>query len=703
MRCIWVILFLLSVKVNAQFLDFRKEPYNWDTVELVDFPLRDEYKRTPAVILNESQQMDMRMMNPALIRTYINRTIRVRYNDQKGIDEYSFFQLPESPDPLYHQTFRPYEHFYKPQAAPWLDSRVTYFSAAKLTDSGFVEIDVRVNIDQRHLRSSDITTRLDTYGFQLLGLEPGDEVEIRYGVEVPYAKNWFHFNSGRIFLDRAVPAQDLTFVFRHNSKMTASFGGVEPTETHDLDGQTELVWKQTDLPGTMREPNARQHLHVPYIEYLLNQNNNEFITLHALSRTPMQMSYWMHVLRYREKSAPGLYRLSRKKIMIDKQSRKVHEFIDEASRKIPDSLRVLKMLTIHNEIAREFEYQDDWAYFSDRDLGRERVGNFTESKILREISRYNLYVRILFKLKLPFYTYYTIDKRYGLINRTFESSLMFDPQYFLLPAPKGFHYLFPKLRDGGYLTDEIPFFHEGGTGILGTIYELFSNRFIPEIHLLETPVTPANLNHRRVSVNVDGNIFSDAASYSAIVQLSGQYSTMCRHAYSLGETDSTVAPVYAETIWKERSSSVKIEEDLSDTYPFVYRGELSGKQSLEPFLKEDTVFLDGRDVVHLLVTPIKNDRKLPYYLDFAGDDEFNYQFNIPDGYNPLMIHEQFIGEHWKGSISLKEVEGDKVLLTISMSADQEKIDGQGLAELTGFTNYLARLEENGIPLFVRKG
>ena len=251
------------------------------------------------------------------------------------------------------------------------------------------------------------------------------------------------------------------------------------------------------------------------------------------------VDYWVELLRRRESVALGYRRLAKKKVAIGQQ-KVVRDWLAQFGG--VERHPVEKALQAHDRIARDFSFQWDDAWYDDHDMSIIKQGDLLEQKTIREIGRYSQYAKLFNELKLKYHTVYVQDGRAAKLSPAELTDLYENEYLFVLGQTDGAYYMHPKRTRGGYLVNEMPFYWEGTTALLGDLDKLWSNAS-KQVDLMELPRTNPVSNSRVTAVDVSIDT-SGAAHVHADILLNGQFSTMTRNAYLHGERDSTVMEKY---------------------------------------------------------------------------------------------------------------------------------------------------------------
>jgi len=620
--------FALSAFSQSPF--YRPAKYKWDDPLPKLLKMDPQYAEEDAVILEESNGIRVHKVNPLMMSIVFEKHVRIRYNTIAGIDQHSKFVLPESFDPMYDLQEVPLDQRKSKIRPQYFDVEVDFFAARIIRPDGAV-IDAIVN-DSVALDRLKFGIKIhDTWSFvfNVSGMEPGDELEVHYKYVVPYRVNWFRFNRNRVFFHSAIPKQKFELVFRADERQDLI---VEHTPAQKVDKQKSIrtyQWKYENMPGCMDETNARPHLDLPYFIYGLSQSNLLYRYRHNLSYELLEIPYWTFILKLRESRALWLRRVSKKNLP-DKQNRKFNEFTKEVFASENYSSKIEKAELLHEHIAKEFKYKSDDDWFDDLHGGLQKIGDNVEDGILRELSRYDLYAKMLYKLDLNYHTAYLFDKRTGVINNTFLSPIWDNEWAFVLFDSEGPVFLHSKREDHGWLANEFPFYWEGSTALLAQVDMLWSDfEQIPQF--IDIPETEALANFRTTNVRVGVDLNKGRTTFDAKVTLNGQFETMTASAYENNEVDSTISAEYAAKVYALKGSVNVVEQNetfRTDDPPF--RSQIRMKYVCRDLIEEEENGTWTMDLSGILnyVAPDEYDastRDLPFYWDFMFLDNFNYQ------------------------------------------------------------------------------
>ena len=576
--------------VLAQYPDYKKHQYHWANQQPLIIEVDEQFLHEDAIILNEENSIKVFGVKSEFITVNFQKRLRIKYLTQTGIDNYSTFTLPESFDPLYDFRYasllNKQNSFYGPK---YFDTKVIWFAARVIKKNGSV---VDAIIKDQILKDTVIYNkkfyRSFFYQFSIKELEPGDELEVHYNTEIPYDPNWFRFNSNRIFFHGSIPKQKYTITLECPKKLEYSLLNCKADSTFETDKRIIHYWQKKNLPGCMSEPGAKPHLKLPHIVYNIHEDDYRYYTKH-MSGELIPIPFWNYILRIREAKAAWLKRVAEKMIR-DKQNTMVNKFISETSQGVTDTVSFIRARKVHHAIAETFKYHNDHAFFAEIDIGLERMGSYTEKKTLREISRYNLYAKILNRLNTHYYTAYLMDKRIATLSKGYISPLIDnDFAFVILSNDKKPVYLYPKRSRYGYEVDELPFYWENTPVMLVSIFKLWADYKV-DLNFIQTPPSNEQNNFRTSSVLATISLNPAVINFEATVTLSGQFSTITREYYQYGYKDPTINPLYYTRICDIGGNPKLINSEITShqsVYPF--KTNLKVKYTCEDLLKKNRI------------------------------------------------------------------------------------------------------------------
>lgn len=623
-----VVLLFFLLPVHGQYYPLRDFEYTWKETNPTSIPVHARWENHPAVILKDERRLSVRGQKSTHMYVYLERKMRVKLHSRDGERvPFQTFRLPESWDPFYDARNLPLEKRDERLSADYLNVRMVFFAARKiLPGGGTVSVDWTDRFDTDRLEIYQRSEVQFRYVFDLLGLAPNDEIEIHFKVEVPYIDNPMLFNYQRIFFHHSYPIQEqrLEVVMpKHNISLIT---GVKPDSVYTRKRRTSRVWHRHNLSPCVNEPGIRPSLDLPHIVVSLNTQSFRNRTRHYLSDQLLPSDYTYKTLLNRESNAFWLYRVATRRIELDAQTKKLKRFIAGHTSDIPDDLNLAKFARLHEVITEDFSFSWDDAYYEERDMSLEKMGSQVERGQMRDISRYNLYAKMINMLGLSYNTAYMMDSRIGTMTIPYHGNVLFSDFSFAIPDDQNMlNFFYPKRNRFGYGPNEFPFYLAGTPAFLVNYVDLhFEDGYFPPLVNLPE-MTDENFRQTRLHMEIDTK--NRRASGTLDVSLSGQFSTLTRSLFEFGRIDSTINPAYSRIVldghdveWSnldrtEYNHFAPFGRRYEVDFNWVDAGQALGGNAYELPLSNWFNFVTWRDFDRF-------PRVLPFYPDFVGWDEF---------------------------------------------------------------------------------
>lgn len=695
-----VVLFTTS---QAQDKGYRSNKYKWPDEHPAQQEVKPEFSKEDAVILSE--KTDMEILNDNLYgssyKLVLNKTMRIKFLTQKGIDKFSRFSLPESYDPFSDNYKRPQDslqHGYQPKGQIDL---VNYFTAriihsdgvvepANVTDSSEVELYYLNGYERNRMYLgylNNISSEKKAYAthFKVTNLKPGDELEVAYSVKNIYMSN-------RMFFHGALAKQSCEVVFKYNSNLDLFFVTqfnnamyIDSTNDH----KTALYrWQYNNLPSCLDEKGARPYKDLPCICFYRHFKNYGDVDPKT-NEIKVYKPYTWEIVMATDASFRDINFERGTNNMLDRSTIAFNKFFSETTADIPDSLPWKKILAAHDTLVESFEFQADDDYYKGIDTRNKRFGEFMENRKIREINRSEVYSRVFVRVGAPYSNVWLLDKRIEEMNYNKFGLASTAVNGYCVETGKKKFYFQPKHHRYGYYANEFPFYLED----------------IPIMHVpqwvqnddgkadydwrsvnlkaTKTPFSTVADNSRTTNIKAEINSSSPQIKFEARVSLKGQYSTLTRGYYQYEYKDFSVNPKYYIKVWDiNPGSSVKYSITThSNQFPFEFAFNCS--------FQSDKLMTTANDVKQISlkgwfphVTESDNsvnERVLPYYTDFAGSDTYRYYIKSD---KPVQIlnaadYEKNIDtEYFSYVCKITQPQPDVIMIESMLVEKQEKIPPQ---------------------------
>lgn len=711
---------LLPQEIGLLFLLFLLLPFSvvaqvTDTVAYWDAAWRNE--RDGTVVLNDDLSIRLRNVKPQFLAVFIERKRTIRFGSMDDIERFARVVLPESLDPPFDERFTPWQQRDGAPPTRWLNVRLDLFTARVVEpEASARELPVARALEHEEFRTLRTLENPWSHVMQVLDIAPGDVVEFHWKYMLPYdfswpastgwrslewVDNWARLTSWRIFFHDRLPVRQQRVELLYHLKHGLVATGPQPQERIEDGNEVRLVWRHRDLPGCINEPNARPATDLPHVSVQLVPEDFRYWRRDRLSGIAFPQPYWLQVVRYREARAFWWRQVSRKRLP-DKQNALVRAFIRDAGGE--DSSAVVRMIRIHDHVAQHFDYAADRLWYMDMDLGLPRIGEQVRDGVVRDISRYDLYSKLLNSLRIDHSTAYVLDERIGRLTDRYLTP-MWDTEFlFGIRNGDGMLWMHPKRSRYGLLAGELPFYWQGTAALLIDL-ELLIDDLPPPARFVDLPLDDPAGNVRGIEYSVDIDLSAGTATGRAQVFLSGQFSTLGRAAYLGFPLDSTVDVRYG---WRPSEvPGVRSKEwapgQLSTEPPFRFRTEATVDLSalLEQHADGSWTFDPSPLVVHVVPDAYTLEgRALPWYWDFLHQDRFRFELRF-NGPVEVMDHGTVPGKMEGAGAALErrmfQRGADRLVLVSELKVDQRRVD---LEEIPALKRVLAAAPE-GWPIRVR--
>jgi len=531
-------------------------------------------KNNDVIIINENNTIDILGQKARFITFSITKKIKFKVLNSAGVAQFSKFTLPETFDQSYISHFpkdRNYTNVYS-------SMKCNYFKGTITTKDGKEKAaKIRETTDniKMVMLENNIYGNYKKYNYQIENLNIGDEVTIEYNYDVMYNENFPKLSSFRIFFNNNIFKENYQLIITHHSKLNINIdyeNNATPDSIIKLDNQKVYYWNKCNLYGCINEEGGRPYLSLPYVIFSIKPDDLLYSLPNSFDEE--YVPFYAIFSHKREQNHLGISK-SISQGVISKQYLQIDKFIKaETQDIINDSLGYLKLMKIKNTIADEFSFKNDTDYFKKIDTYNPQMGDYLSKKTIRDISRYDIYVALILKLDLKYFTAYICDKRTGEINNDYFAP-MYDSDYMFAVLLKNnkVQYLYPKKEQFGYYLNEIPFYFENTKARLVHLndYINYKKPINENLRQILTPNSTVKENTRRNNILVNINLDTLSTIFNARINLSGQYSTLTRGLYQYNHKDETINELYNKKIWELNDQVEVISQETKVTnkeFPF---------------------------------------------------------------------------------------------------------------------------------------
>lgn len=602
------------------------------------------------LVLEDDLSIRLRNIKAAFLAFHYEHRRVVRFGDAESIKRYGPIVLPESLDPPFDELGKPYERRETRPYPQLFNLRVDHLAARVIhADGSWTDLPVATRAAKGFLGNPVNMQATMSITHYPQGIMPGDVVEYRWKYMLPWdsnapytngwrgsqwVDNWTRLANWRVFFHGGLPVQRQRIELRYHAKHGVDLAGEAPTRIERVGDERTATWEHTDLPGCMDEVNARPSDDLPFFSVFLQADDLRYVRRERLSGMPITQQPWLQAIRRRESNALWWRRVSMKRVP-DRQNMLIKRFIAKECAGIPDSLGARRMEVLHERIARDFEYESDRDWYMDLDQGLPRMGDQVNEERIRDISRYDLYSKLLNALRLNHVTAYVLDKRAGRLDDRFIGPMTDNEWLFGVRDGDDMLWMHPKRMRNGWFANELPFYWEGTSALLIDLRRLLADDPSPPL-FVTLPEGDARANARSVEHSIRVKLGEQVAEGETRVFLSGQFSTLGRGAFLGDRSDSTVHPNYGHipAMLPHATAQRMVEPELASDAPFRYR-ELQGIRLGEfcngPVTSEMTI-----DIRPFLAHAVPSHfeaafRDLPFHWDFEQIDRFiiDLEFDQP--------------------------------------------------------------------------
>ncbi len=636
-----------------------------------------------AIITYEKNNIDIVGVKADFIIFSITKEIKFKILTQTGIDRFKTFTLPETFDPTYISHFpedRNYTNVFS-------NLKCNYFKGTIITKEGEKK-DAEIKNTIEHVRmvmvESNRYENFDKFQYKIENLNIGDEVIIEYNYTIKYRDNFAMLSSFRIFFTNDIFKENYQLKINHQTGLNINIdyiNNANPDSISTQDHKTIYYWNQSNLMNCINEEGCRPYLSLPHL--ILSIKPYELLYTLPYSFEEKFVPFYAIYSNLREKNHLGIAKSVYQGVNT-KQFLLINKFIKAETQDIKnDSTGYLKLMKIKNTIADKFKFENDIDYFKRIDNRDPRMGEYLSKNIIRDISRYDIYVALILKLKLNYLTAYLCDKRTGEINDNFFAP-MYDNDYMLAVILKNntLQYLHPKKSQFGYYLNEMPFYYENTKTRLVHISD-YINKWDPINEQLRQTILPENKindNYRRSNILVKINLDSLSAIFNAKINLSGQYSTLTRGLYQCNHKDETINGLYNKKIWELNEQVEIINQEIKVTskespFPTVINTQYQFNNIIET--KSDTFLINMESWFnHIIYNDLDTTyRQLDFYPDFCGTDSYMYYLEFDKNIKLISSLEQinFKNEFGELIINVEQIKPNVVTISSFFVTNSIKI------------------------------
>lgn len=669
------LIIIFTAPIFAQNPKYRNAKYDWEPVS-ARAAIEDRYKNDDAVILDEETNVEMLHDIATPYNYYLTKKMRIRYQTEASLKKYNTITLPESFDPVSDYAkvaVSKRDSLHRPKGT--YDFLLSFKTRIIKPDGSIVDPVIKEHVQQESFTVNAIERKYYAVSFTVKNLEVGDELDIRYRCKeevdnglhfgfdmhapekfdfsvVTYESNSVNYYLSamtgdlqknqlpyRMFFNGTLSKQHfkLSFQYKNNIEyyVISCFNGGTFNDSTTVGNTTRFTWERTNLDGCIMEPGSRNFKQLPYMVFYYHGRDFGKVNMQTgevLQPWPYTWeAYFTSNVHVQDKKAEKIVENLLPK---DHAYIVMRNYLKELKQSVGDTNKYKLVRAYHKAITENFNYQEDAAFIAGTDQRKERLGDFFEGKILRQISRNRIYRFMFFIMKEDYFTTRLYDKRVQELNfERYTPSLVFDT-YFNIVHDQSVSYFLPKKAKFGWYENELPFYYEDVNTELVTqnldIEETYKK--LPDIKFqrVRTPYSTFNDNYRNHNVLV--NILTDQmqVNFDARVELSGQFSTLTRGYYENHYLDPSVNELYNHKITDLGGDVKLISQDKTNSntdFPFTANYHLKyEKNDVITKASDGTLHLNLSNwFAHIIYKNFNADnRKTDFYFDFQFQDTYKY-------------------------------------------------------------------------------
>jgi len=515
--------------------------------------------------------------NQTFLNIEFNRHFVVKINDSIGLKKFSQISIPMNLDPSYRfhgpSALKINNHYILNDMNGYNEVKFKARGVGKEEDNE--QISYTVLDSTRHKRVHYKTLDYaNEFICNIHGLKIGSVVEFDYSYSLNPSQNIENFYSFNVFFDDQEPKDDFVLYYANYSHDEIKVDQHNNSSKFvNIDSMGVAKWHLTNLTGGINEIGSRPYTELPYISLFFQPINSLISAARRNGAQAIDGCYFAinDVL-------DEIDTLDKASIMSLPEYENIVSDCDYFKRKIPGDSAAYKIIAnLHDDIVDNYTYNDNASYFTSDYLILDKINTNIRKKQLCEATKGKLYATYFKYLDLPFKIAYIADNRSCVLSRTYIRPL-FEKNYYLVTSTDTGNLLYfkPKNDDFGYYINEFPFYYEN------TVSRHFDpNKILIkdstvniDVSFYNTPLTNFKDNERKTISSGHVDLTSGLIDFDANISLKGQYSTLTRNVYSFNYLDSTINPLYGETVYNIPNCKInalnKVESQKESPFKTVF-------------------------------------------------------------------------------------------------------------------------------------
>ena len=626
----------------------------------------------------------------------IIRNVKFKINNEKGLLYLKHFRLPESFDQAFDAYLNQQGRRSETKLPMVREFAMNEFAARHYSHNKWYPVSLKETYNQsKRIRANGEFEVVDVPVVHMSGISVGDVVEIYYEVTFnsyygsnafyltgPYPKLICEFN----FIEHPVEALDsIDYVLPLNipndclSKQTNKING-KITRSHKI--------KMSNLPGINYPANSSPGLTLPHVVADFTFYRSYQLTAKISPFKPKQIHHFDWLITTLVPPMPQTK-------VYDKQYTAIHKFVSTLPETGSDSLNRLFIRSFCDSL-NGFRYLSaNQMYYNESNLaGLHSAEHLLKRRIPEEFMT-KLYQDIFAHKRLPYFLVNVQDRRLNSHNERFRAHRAYENTLFAIPYKDSYTYFIPRYNGLSYHLNELPFYFEGTR----LVFSLVNFESSTQSGLEKTFITALSHrstydeNYRLESTMVDIKTDSLHMLINTKERLTGQFSTLLRHAYRNEIIDSTVHPAYYKRcVDKPGLKTLKVKElSASSVFPFQYVYFCSG---ILPIHKSQAIPLKSWFSVPLskAYLPVKPNHDFYFDFDFTDSYQIWFHFDQPCEITNMDAFLSSIDNPYFELFShIEKTKNGDFMLRVHAVCKQEMIKQKDLGLLMEFVNELDRL------------
>ena len=651
-------------------------------------------KQVGAHIISEDQQIIFHGIAFSQ-RIEFKKTSRYIIWNQKGIKLVERHELPFNHDPTFIR-HSPKTRNYNHLVDNIQDVKFEAFKLNKNVKEPLTFDEKLINV--KKLNYDDRFGEYKKYIYKLNNIQPDDTIEVTSSYLIDYNNNYQEFLCYRVFLQNNLYIESLNFNIIGKKKANLELYDFNNGKYDSISYPSDWVkytWNKKGLAALNSDYHSRPYLELPY--FILTMQTSDMFYRAPNSFIDTLIPPYAFLAMEREYDYINIVKSIDQGVKF-KDYNLFYNFFNSVTDSIKgDSTCYFRLMTLKNHIAQNFSFDNDLDYYTRSNNFMVKFGKHAYENTIRDMGRYELYVSIIRKLEMGFFTAYMSDNRSGVSNKHFIKHMEND-DYMLASITKDnqIQFIYPKFHNYGYLLNEMPFYFEGTIARLVHLgdYRGYGEPIAEELREIRLPQSSFQDNSRVTNVYASIDLEQFKIKYKSKVRLSGQFSTMTRGSYLHNYADSTVNLDYARKLWDFGSELNITSQDYklkSQEFPFHWELNSTFETSSLNIINNQNnndLKLDLRPLIQHITPNLDCDSKrlLDFYSDFTGQDTYSYILDFSQEVKLDEIDQKVSNNYGEYTIQLSELSPGKYKLDSYLAIKKEKISSEDIQQVCEIYN-----------------